>query len=59
MTATTLRQRGPKHLLSMADLDRDDVTGFGPETTTLKNIGNYVTCDGEFLSTYPLFGLSV
>ena len=39
MTATTLRQRGPKHLLSMADLNRDDIEQILNLTESFAEVG--------------------
>ena len=39
MTATSLRQRGPKHLLSMADLDRDDIEQILNLTESFAEVG--------------------
>ncbi|MDG1365530.1 MAG: aspartate carbamoyltransferase catalytic subunit [Acidimicrobiales bacterium] len=39
MTATWLRQRGPKHLLSMADLDRNDIEQILNLTESFAEVG--------------------
>lgn len=39
MTATSLRQRGPKHLLSMADLDRNDIEQILNLTESFAEVG--------------------